>query len=1493
MGCVYSGGRRRRVIGPWIFAGGVSLLLLAGGCGDTEQVRRNSALVAFESGLFQRALELADAELATQPDHRDLLRLKAGSERQLGLMDACHATWQRMLEIEPDDADVRVELVRWCWARLEMLDRRTARADRKVAEKIERVERTGLDQAEWYEGRSDGRSEASYIRARIADHRLERLQRRREAQRMTLGHDPLGVESGPAGEDELDSSIDSMRRRRDELLSVALEADPLHFPAVELQARVLTEEARWAKFWAFARPYANRVLPDSTVWTLVGGIVATPDAVAPRHERLDIGWQIHEAHRENPTGSARWLASGARLHQLADQWDLAAPLIVRALEIEPGNDFWKYEQARNYFGRKNYREAVAVLKPLYHRIGDVTLRVLYANALEKSGAHRQGRAVIREVLSRDPGNVLARETMLRFMAEQGQLADAESDVFDYAQLRSGDARATLIAMHYHLARGRLDHTLRLLEEVEKIEPLGPDHLRLLVEGYFKLEIAEKAVEYARRLSELEPGRHETRMLLAEALVMGGEHESARALIEQVRGGLPAPPPVDRMMARLHLKCGHYRQAIDLSSAVVREDPADAAARHLLAQALAATGQAEEAIDQLEAVLEAHPADAAAHALLNRFYQFLGDAPRAAHHLAQIDPEEIDEHVSPVLAAQLGLREGDLERALSICNLALAAGHPDPAIHLFLARIYRHRQDTSREELHLRSLLYLRPRTPLVYALIARFYIEQNDPERGITLIEDQKNRAAVPAALALARLLAHAGMEHSGLRRLEAVFEEQVRKGSAQALKIADAIAAIHLSPEMDAPDAARKAYDRLIEADVFAAAAQFRKIMMIADDLKRSELVARLGALGRALTDEKRRLRQAVIEQLIRLDARDESIGLIDHWIGISGETTALLRAKGALELADGRIAPAIATYRQALETAPSNLHLRRRLAQAYERAGDHPAARDVYRGGDVIDNGARMLLLAELARMYDRLGLHRTARATFEAMERLGDLRDHAILYAVASNHERLGRHDLARERLASIPSGAADYVPAQIRLAWLEQRDGLTKDAAGRLSALVRATDDHDAIVRHFLAALSDAPGLSAQFGAVAGALEIEMIAPKRRHEWMRTAVRAAANRHDWPAVLTALLRMDRERPGTLSVMAARVAVLAHLGRREMAIELWHAQPKLQSSPVGHLLATTLELEAPADSVGNAVSAYFAAMADGQVDAAQEAGGRIRSGQYMYGADMIAAAEGAAARTAHRRALLRRLGLAVVCLEVGLPQLAELIGIGVMREAPDLALGHGVFALAVHRQDRSIYSAFSEVLGRIPDPVTGGAIALHLRAVARSTGNDHEGAIADLQALLSREPENAHVHFLLTQILQVAGQVEHAVPYWRRLIESNGPYSIVAANNSGYFMAQLDDRHVPAARRTLRDAVSAAPNNASLRDTLGWIEHLAGNDEEARAHLQHAVAARPDDLETHYHLGVVYAATDEPSMARAHLEHVILGCEDEALLDRAQEALSAMEQ
>jgi uncharacterized protein (TIGR03790 family) len=164
------------------------------------------------------------------------------------------------------------------------------------------------------------------------------------------------------------------------------------------------------------------------------------------------------------------------------------------------------------------------------------------------------------------------------------------------------------------------------------------------------------------------------------------------------------------------------------------------------------------------------------------------------------------------------------------------------------------------------------------------------------------------------------------------------------------------------------------------------------------------------------------------------------------------------------------------------------------------------------------------------------------------------------------------------------------------------------------------------------------------------------------------------------------------------------------------------------------------------------------------------------------------------------------------------------------------------------RRLEAAVSGAKGASPK-----AISLTLLAGTRLTRGDAPGATRALEEATVIEPTLMNSQYQLATLYEHAADYAAAVARYRTIIELQ-PNSAAALNNLAYTLAV--HQHRPAEGLPFaKKAASLAPENPSILDTLGWIEHLLGNHQTAAKILAQAVRLDPTIAVLRLHSAIVY--------------------------------------
>jgi uncharacterized protein (TIGR03790 family) len=165
---------------------------------------------------------------------------------------------------------------------------------------------------------------------------------------------------------------------------------------------------------------------------------------------------------------------------------------------------------------------------------------------------------------------------------------------------------------------------------------------------------------------------------------------------------------------------------------------------------------------------------------------------------------------------------------------------------------------------------------------------------------------------------------------------------------------------------------------------------------------------------------------------------------------------------------------------------------------------------------------------------------------------------------------------------------------------------------------------------------------------------------------------------------------------------------------------------------------------------------------------------------------------------------------------------------------------------------------------------AVALTVLAEARSARGDTAGTRKALEEATNLAPTLIVAQLQLGIWEQQAGNFPAAVERYRAILKVQPNHS-VALNNLAYVLAieqSLPAEAIVFARR----AATLAPDNASILDTLGWTEHLLGNNDAAAKLLAQGIRLDPTIAELRLHAAIVYAAIGALPNAQTELKEAL---------------------
>ena len=1473
---------RCKIVNAWIV---VLALTLAAGCGETPELRMQQAQIAMANGKPDQALKIVSSVLEETPDNLDAVQLKARAQMLLAHLDDSKNTLNDLVAANPDSADARRHMIEWTWFRIRsVLSQSDFASNTELQEQFEEAMAEGQAQAEWLVTH-DFIAEAYYNQAQYAIFDAQRLNRMSQGKKKSLTSVSLDEDTQAQSDiviEQLAKQAEGRLGDARQFLRRALDDDPEHFKACELYSNLLAQAQQWFDLWVLAGQVAEvQDLPVTNAQGIVSALLTMPASEQSVASRLEVGWKIQAAVSEARQNSPTWKITSARLHLTAGDWSQAQALLEEALKSQPNNVDGQYLLARSLYGQKKYDQAKEILSKLSTKVArSPQVQTLYGLTLMQTGELALAKEALRLATDLSPGDAVAREAFLALLAEEGHIDEAQADIDEYLKFHPADPRAIRFKIQYEQGQGRTEAVANLLERVEVLSPLTDEHLRVLIDGYVMLQKPNKAYRYAKRLLKQRPDSLDSHMRLAQVQLMRGKDAEVRQMLTELQGKFPNATSVEAMLGKLYLQRQSFDRAVELLEKVIEDEPGNITARLMLAQGYASLSLVDESLEQIDTVLEQDPQNMQAHALASRINQFTGRIDKANEHMAQIDEEQLNEATNPALMAQLKMRKGDLEEAAAICNRAIASGNSDPVLRMIIAGIYIRQDDIEQAETHLLALIRLQPNNPQSYAMISRFYLEQKLLDKGLMELVNLQTLNESLSRLAQASLLNGAGRPNEALARLEPIYESLIRKRSPQAMLVANAMAKIHVS--RGDRTTAHAVFEPMISAGLQTAQATLNQIDLTASMDERKDVIKKLDALTALLTPDQKRLRYQVMRRYARLGRGDRAMALLEEWIALQPGEPTLLRWKAGLLSEMGKSDQARKIYQEAIDLSPEQVGLRLLLAQAHVANFDYPSAEAVLREAAQLDSGAKIAAMASLGRMYLGLGLNRQAAETFNEMERFGRPKDPRVIYAMGQAYSALKQDDLARQRLEDVPEFAPQYAAAQFLLTRLEQRNGLIDQAKERLSTLARNRKTSTAAIRALLALNIRNRQVEDLVKWSDKALSIEQLPPNLRQRWLSVRGMLAANAQNWSALLESLEQMSQLAPKSLDLVAARIVLMDMQHKPEQARQLYLATPDLAKSVMGPAVAVFVGEKSDVGTTDrpNKMVAFFEALAAGDLDAARSAAEAVPPLRTIYRSDLLSILDRPDVQSKAMADVTRRLVGAFIALSSGLPQVGSALTESVIKEMPSLAPAHALYVKTLSMSSEPIDRAY-DAIRQIPNSL----LSLYLKAHDQAQNGDFAESASTLKTVVDKASYNTMVQYELTQRYQQAGEIDQAINLLTAIVSEGGPYAAASRNDLAYLLAENQPHRIDEAYQFVQEAIAAAPRSQPLLDTLGWVEHLRGNDAEALRHLSKAVVGLSGLPEVHYHLGVVYKGLGQDAWARYHLKEAASGAEDRPDVDKAK--------
>lgn len=165
----------------------------------------------------------------------------------------------------------------------------------------------------------------------------------------------------------------------------------------------------------------------------------------------------------------------------------------------------------------------------------------------------------------------------------------------------------------------------------------------------------------------------------------------------------------------------------------------------------------------------------------------------------------------------------------------------------------------------------------------------------------------------------------------------------------------------------------------------------------------------------------------------------------------------------------------------------------------------------------------------------------------------------------------------------------------------------------------------------------------------------------------------------------------------------------------------------------------------------------------------------------------------------------------------------------------------------------------------------------------GKQYKEAHTLLTEAIASNPDDLDFIYDLAMVAEKLGNLDEMERLLRSIITAK-PDHLHAYNALGYSLADRNTR-LPEARQLITKAIEFAPNDAFIKDSLGWVEFRSGNLELALQILQAAYQSKPDP-EIAAHLGeVLWTMGRRDEATKVWKEGANINAENETLTETLQ--------
>jgi len=1100
----------------------------------------------------------------------------------------------------------------------------------------------------------------------------------------------------------------------------------------------------------------------------------------------------------------------------------------------------------------------------------VPAHVAYAKVALERGRKEVARESMRTVVQLAPGHPEASWYLAKSLMEDGFYQQAFADARTYYREHPSDPRALELLAETAVRANQQAVAQEALQQAQEKHPSDPRVLVAVAEGYSSLGDEQQALKAAGAAVKCQPKDAAERLAVARALSRLNRTSEAETILLGLVSADPEFASAQFELARVYSRAGRLMQAVEHYRATAQLVNANSY-RLALARALRKAGLLDESLAECRRILARDPSNPSARLLANQISVIQG---------RDVDAQEMAELVSTGKAesglplALAYLNAGQPQRCVDVCRAELKKTSGAHDVRLLLGKAYLELGRKQECIQQWSELVRAAPGDISTYLLLAGLWYEHLPLDEALEKLRALPNARGDIVDLVSGWLLLRMGKPEQA----EAVYRRvaqntQAPEHTRRLAQLEHANCLVRLG--RIGPALAE--FDRLSQSPPWRQHALLGKAQTLVAARRGDEAEPILEELSAsALKQRNRDLLRRVVALFSQAGKTDRALAACKLFREAVPSDPSGHLLEAAMLTASGRRADAIPHYEKAIEMQPGNIGTHISLAMALEAEHEPLRALEALDRLEEVGQTGYAAALFERGTLFARMGLHAKAIENFEKLIKLGHGRNPKLNLRLGEALGQLGETDKAREQLEGIPRYAAEYVPARQLLAEMaktpekkldalrkltEEEPGNVHVLAQQMSTLLRQNRPADAIKafdRHLSEDVQHRPLASAlselaitamlRAGDVKGAaaLSRRMFQQSGSLRWRRLA--GVLLLEDQPDVAAGMLPETSEARYPEALLGF---LLARSRQDAKAMQSWSDR----LGQIGKSAAESGQPQATAVTYG-----ILVALVEGNTPQAKsKLDGFPRVGSVTPSVVAELVERSGQAQTADEAAKLIRASLA---LDVGARELGQKWAMEVLESRPTCQ-----WAAALVLQSGPAEAQLREVLD-ILQPATCPLSHRILGAWLEERKQYEQAAAAYAEAAKS-DPGDVDSLFRQAAALENAGKLAEAFALYSRVWEQAARPA--AANNLAYLTAQLwpgDTEKLTRAAKWAEAAVSAVPQVAAFRDTLGWVAHLRGQHEQACRQLRRAVKGLPDSPEVHCHLGLAEAAAGNEQLARWHL-------------------------